>query len=70
VLSVSAKVEERLEIARREIHSYSDYDYIVINDVLEKSISLLESIIVSGTAVLRRQQGRIEEIIASFGGLA
>jgi guanylate kinase len=63
-------IRRRLEIARREIHSYSDYDYIVINDVLEKSISLLESIIVSGTAVPRRQQGRIEEIIASFGGLA
>jgi len=63
-------IRRRLEIARREIHSYSDYDYIIINDVLEKSISLLESIIVSGTAVPRRQQGRIEEIIASFGGLA
>ena len=63
-------IRRRLEIARREIHSYSDYDYIVINDVLENSISLLESIIVRGTAVPRRQQGRIEEIIASFGGLA
>jgi guanylate kinase len=63
-------IRRRLEIARGEIGFYRDYDYIIINDILEKSILLLESIVRSGTAVPRRQQGRIEEIIASFGGLA
>jgi guanylate kinase len=63
-------IRRRLEIARREIGFYRDYDYIIINDILETSILLLESIVRSGTAVPRRQQGRIEEIIASFGGLA
>ncbi len=63
-------IRRRLEIARSEIAFYRDYDYIIINDILEKSILLLESIVRSGTAVPRRQQGRIEEIIASFGGLA
>ena len=47
-----------------------EYDYIIINDVLENSILLLESIVRSGTASPSHQQGRIEEIIASFGGLA
>ena len=60
----------RLEIAKREILFYRDYDYIIINDILENSIHLLESIVCSGTAALGRQQARIEEIIASFGGLA
>jgi guanylate kinase len=63
-------IRRRLEIARGEIYFYRDYDYIIINDILENSILLLESIVRSGTAVPRRQQGRIEEIIASFGGLA
>jgi len=63
-------IRRRLEIARSEIGFYRDYDYIIINDILENSILLLESIVRSGTAVPRRQQGRIEEIIASFGGLA
>jgi guanylate kinase len=63
-------IRRRLEIARSEILFYRDYDYIVVNDILENSILLLESIVRSGTAVPRRQQGRIEEIIASFGGLA
>ena len=60
----------RLEIAKGEILFYRDYDYIIINDILENSVMLLESIVRSGTARPPRQQSRIEEIIASFGGLA
>ena len=63
-------IRRRLEIAKDEILFYSDYDYIIINDILESSIRLLESIVRSGEAIPLRQQGRIEEIIASFGGLA
>jgi guanylate kinase len=63
-------IGRRLEIAKREILFYRDYDYIIINDVLDHSIRLLESIVRAGTATPRRQQSRIEEIIASFGGLA
>jgi guanylate kinase len=60
----------RLEIAKGEILFYRDYDYIVVNDVLENSIQLLEAIVRSGRAAPARQQARIEEIIASFGGTA
>jgi guanylate kinase len=63
-------IGRRLEIAKSEILFYRDYDFIIINDILENSILLLESIVRSGTAVPRRQQSRIEEIIASFGGSA
>jgi len=63
-------IRRRLEIAKREILYYREYDYIIINDILENSICLLESIVRSGAAKPRRQESRIEEIIASFGGLA
>jgi len=63
-------IHRRLEIAKAEILFYRDYDYIIINDILENSIRLLESIVRSGSATPPRQQDRIEEIIASFGGLA
>jgi len=63
-------IHRRLEIAKSEIPYYRDYDYIVINEVLENSILLLESIVRSRHAVPSRQQARIEEIIASFGGTA
>ena len=63
-------IRRRLEIAKNEIQFYREYDYIIINDVLESSIQTLESIVRSGMAIPSRQQGRIEEIIASFGGSA
>ena len=63
-------ISRRLEIAKNEILYYRDYDYIIINDILEHSIRLLESIVRSGTTIPRRQQSRVEEIIASFGGQA
>ena len=63
-------IRRRLEIAKGEILFYREYDYIIINDILENSILLLESIVRSGRAVPRRQQARIEEITASFGGSA
>jgi guanylate kinase len=63
-------IYRRLEIAKREILCYREYDFIVINDVLENSIQLLEAIVRSGRASPARQQTRIEEIIASFGGTA
>ena len=63
-------IRRRLEIAKGEIQFYRDYDYIIINDVLENSILLLEAIMRSGTATPSHQKSRIEEIIASFGGSA
>jgi guanylate kinase len=63
-------IRRRLEIAKGEILFYRDYDYIIVNDILENSIRLLESIVRSGKAVPARQQSRIEEIISSFGGTA
>lgn len=63
-------IRRRLEIAKSEIPYYRDYDYIVINDVLEKSVETLEAIVQSGRARWPRQQSRIDEIIASFGGSA
>jgi len=63
-------IRRRLEIAKGEILFYRDYDYIIINDVLENSIHLLECIVSTGAARPQYQQSRIEEIIASFGGLA
>jgi guanylate kinase len=63
-------IRRRLEIAKGEILFYRDYDYIIINDILENSIGLLECIVRTGRATPAFQESRIEEIIASFGGLA
>jgi guanylate kinase len=70
MLESDEAIRRRLEIAKEEIRFYRDYDYIVINDILENSIALLESIVRCGNIVPGKQQHRIEEIIASFGGTA
>ncbi len=41
------RIKKRLANARTEIAGYRDYDYIIINDKLEKAYHELESIIVS-----------------------
>jgi guanylate kinase len=60
-------IHRRLEIAKSEIPYYRDYDYIVVNDILDNSIQTLEAIVRATRARSTRQQSKIEEIIASFG---
>jgi guanylate kinase len=48
------QIQRRLETAKREIEEYDKYDYVLINDQLEKSIERLEAIVLSER--LRRQQ--------------
>jgi guanylate kinase len=60
-------IHRRLEIAKSEIPYYRDYDYIVVNDILDNSIQTLEAIVRATRASSTRQQSKIEEIIASFG---
>ena len=43
----SEEIERRLRVAREEIPKYADYDYIVINDEINKATRDLESIILS-----------------------
>ncbi|HET8825942.1 MAG TPA: guanylate kinase [Terriglobales bacterium] len=42
-----AKIQRRLEEARREIENYDKYDYILVNDHLEDSVKALEAILLS-----------------------
>lgn len=63
-------VRKRLEIARREILCYRDYDYVIINDVLDDSLETLRSILRAVRCRAPNQEERIQAIIASFGGSA
>ena len=64
-------IRKRLAIAKQEILSCNDYDYIVINDKLDESIGLLDAIVCAGTVRPAKEleaADRIREIVASFGG--
>jgi guanylate kinase len=53
------EIQRRLETAKREIEEYDKYDYVLINDQLEKSIERLQAIVLSER--LRRQERALSE---------
>jgi guanylate kinase len=62
-------IEQRLKIAHKEIDHYKEYDYLIVNNDLDRSTRELESIIVS---VRCRMDARVElakSILATFGGM-
>ncbi len=63
---VSASIARRLETAKKEIRHYPGFDYIVINDKLERAVKELAAIIVSTKCRLEWQKKEIAPIIRSF----
>lgn len=54
------EIQRRLLIAKREIEEYDKYDYILINDKLEKSIERLQAIVLS-QRLCRQERALTEE---------
>jgi guanylate kinase len=59
-------IEGRLEAARREIGNYKDYDYVVVNEVIENSVNELKSIVSASHCRLGRREAQAEEIVKTF----
>lgn len=61
-------IRERLGRARQEIQEYSKYDYVIINDEINRATDALRSIIVAHRASQSRLEKQIENILHTFGG--
>jgi len=61
-----ASIRERLEVARKDIRFYPDFDYIIINDELKKAVNELEAIILSTRCRLDVKKKEIVPILRSF----
>lgn len=59
-------IKKRLEIARSEIIHYSQFDYIIINDDLERAILELESVVRSVRCRVESRKKDIIPILRSF----
>ncbi len=57
------QIDGRLKIALNEISYADEYDYIVVNDVLENAVEDVISIIVSSRSELERNKYIIEEVL-------
>ncbi|MBZ5536954.1 MAG: guanylate kinase [Acidobacteriia bacterium] len=61
-------IRERLSRARQEIQEYKKYDYVIINDEINRATDALRSIIVAYRACQSRLEKQIENILHTFGG--
>ncbi|MEK6408274.1 MAG: guanylate kinase [Acidobacteriota bacterium] len=67
-LNEPADVERRLRNAGIEVQLYERFDYVVLNDDLDRALARLEAIIIAERCRPQRQRNRIESIITTFGG--
>jgi guanylate kinase len=61
-------IERRLRNAGIEVQLYERFDYVVLNDDLDRALTRLEAIIIAERCRPERQRNGIESIIATFGG--
>ena len=60
------ELELRLRNAPEELKQYSSFDYVIINDEIEKAVGQLASIIYAERARCMRQEGLVLEVIEKF----
>ncbi len=60
-------IQRRLQVARQEVASFAEYDFVVINDELTAAVDRIRSIVVAERARLRCMRGEAEHIVRTFG---
>jgi guanylate kinase len=61
-------IARRLDRARQEMDRWSDYDFLVVNDDLERASDELRSIVVASRCRRRDSDERFRKILETFGG--
>jgi guanylate kinase len=67
-LNAPEDIERRLRNAAIEVQLYDRFDYVVLNDDLDRALAQLEAIIIAERGRPDRQRNRIESVISTFGG--
>jgi guanylate kinase len=60
------EIQRRLQVAREEVASFGEYDFVVVNDDLTAAVDRLHSIIIAERARLPRMRGEAERIVRTF----
>jgi guanylate kinase len=57
---------KRLQVAREEVASFTEYDFIVINDELTSAVDRLRGIVLAGRCQLSCMRAQAARIVATF----
>jgi len=61
-----AAIQRRLQVARDEVASFAEYEFIVINDEVTGAVDRLRGIVVAERARLSRMKADAETIVGTF----
>lgn len=61
-------IARRLRQAGQEIAYYEEYDYVIVNDVMEEAARTIQAIALAARAATARHRAQIRDILDSFGG--
>jgi guanylate kinase len=61
-------IRRRLDRARQEISCWTEYDFVVVNDDLERASDDLCSIVLASRCSRKESEERIRQILDTFGG--
>jgi guanylate kinase len=59
-------IERRLQVARSEVSSFREYEFVVVNDEITAAVDRLRSIVLSTRALLKRMINQAEHIVRTF----
>jgi len=62
------QIRRRLEAARVEVAEFAQYEYVVVNDEVERAVDRLRSIVVAERSRVRLMRAAAETIIRTFHG--
>lgn len=60
------QIRRRLEVARREVDEFEQYEYAVVNDQLDAAVDRLQAIVMAERARVKSMRRAAEEIIVTF----
>jgi guanylate kinase len=59
-------IQRRLQVAREEVASFTEYDFVVVNDELPGAVARLQGIVIAERARLHRMRAQAESIVRTF----
>ena len=60
------QIRRRLAVAGAEVHEYTQYEYVIINDEIDAAVCRLQAIVGAERARVKRVRGNAEDIIGTF----